>query len=345
MNRDHGGLPARIDASVNVNPLGPPPALDEVFARTRELSSRYPEIDAASARRTWAEHLGIDTRRLLVGNGASELISLSLRAIAPRRVIVFDPCYSEYEAAARSAGVPLVHVPLALEGDSWRTPLPDGLEAGEGDLVVVGQPNNPTGHLTDPRVLLGLADSGAHVLTDESFLALAGATASSLVPHVGDRVSVVESLTKTFCVPGLRLGIFVGAEQLVERMSALRDPWSVNGIAVQAAVALADQDRYLATSRTLLATERARIAAALAALPGVRVTHGAAPFVLAELPEGRIASAVRDQLLTLGIGVRDASTFAGLSERWLRVGVRTPAENDEVLSALTGVLAEGGSEA
>lgn len=344
MRRDHGGDPrARIDASVNVNPMGPPRSLDAVFRRARELAARYPEVDALSAREAWADRLGVSVESLLVGNGASELISLTVRAVAPRRVIVFDPCYSEYVAAARAAGVPSVSVPLVLSRDEWKTPCDELLawEGGEklceGDLVIVGQPNNPTGHFVEPESLLAFAARGAHVLVDESFLALSSEPAHSLLSHVGDRISVVASLTKTFCVPGLRLGLLAAAQPLVARISRMRDPWSVNGIAAEAAVELAAQDEYLARSRALLCTERARMSAAVAALPGVRVTQGVAPWVLAELPAQRTAARLCADLLARGIAVRDASTFPGLSARWIRTGIRSPAENGAIISALMEV--------
>jgi threonine-phosphate decarboxylase len=338
MRRDHGCVPhARIDASVNVNPLGPPGSLDAVFDRSRELASRYPEIDARSAREAWANRLGAPVARVLIGNGASELISLVVRAIAPKRVVIFDPCYSEYASAARSAGAALVHVPLVLEGDAWRTSF-EGLALGEGDLIVLGQPNNPTGHLIAVEEIVALSDRGPRVLVDESFLALSGppddaATVHSLAPHVGPHVSVVASLTKTYCVPGLRLGYLIADEPLVERISELRDPWSVNGIAAESAVVLAADAEYVHRARALLTSERPRLAAALRGL-GMHVTNGVAPWVLAELPAPASAAAVRSDLLARGIAIRDASSFRGLSDRWIRIGVRTAKENDAVVAAL-----------
>ena len=340
MRRDHGGQHAvAIDASVNVNPLGPPEALDAVFARARKLASRYPELDASRARDAWASRLRVDRETLLVGNGASELISVAMRAIAPERVIVFDPSYSEYEAAARATGVPVLHVPLELDGDRWRAP--DELsQPSSGDLVVFGRPNNPTGDLGPAADALDdLMARGVHVLADESFLALSDyGEIASLVPHVSERLTVVASLTKTYCVPGLRLGILVGDRRLVERISELRDPWSVNAIAAEAAIMLAKQDAYLARSRELVVAERGRLARTIGAIPGVRVTQGAAPFFLVELPASTTAATICAGMRERHIAVRDASTFPGLSDRWIRIGVRTPPENDRLISALKGVI-------
>lgn len=355
MRRDHGGAPGvRIDASVNTNPFGPPAALDSVFARTRELAGRYPEIDAATARDAWARKQGVVRERLLVGNGASELISAAIRALAPQRVIVFDPCYSEYASAGCAVGADVAHVPLDLDADAWNTPAQrlldhgvDGVGLSDEDVVIVGHPNNPTGHFTAVADLLRLTVTGAHVLVDESFLALAGNADEagrtawrdclSLISHVGAGVSVVASLTKTYAVPGLRLGVFVAEERLVEKISSLRDPWSVNGIAAEAAVVLAGDDGYLFSSCGLIAAERARMADTLESL-GLRVTAGVAPWVLAELPEPHTATALRRDLLSCGIAIRDASTFPGLSPRWVRIGVRTPEENRAVEAAIASAL-------
>jgi threonine-phosphate decarboxylase len=332
---DHGGSPnASIDASVNVNPFGPPACLDIVFSRARELAMRYPEIDAASARREWATRLGIPTEHLLVGNGASELISLAMRALRPKRVVIFEPCYSEYASAAETIGADVVRLDFRLEGSAWSTPAVD-YESREGDLLVLGQPNNPTGHLTSPDMIADLARAGVRILLDESFLPFL-VDADDLSMSAGELpgVLVVTSLTKMFCVPGLRLGILVGDAETVERMSRLRDPWSVNALAAEAAEALARESEYLIRTRAWLAGARAELANTLAEIPSIRVCEGVAPYILVELPEPVCAAELRDVLAARGIGVRDASTFIGLGPHWLRVGVRSPAENALVAAAI-----------
>ncbi|MDO9557100.1 MAG: aminotransferase class I/II-fold pyridoxal phosphate-dependent enzyme [Coriobacteriia bacterium] len=335
MRYDHGGAPqTSIDASVNVNPFGPPAALDAVFACARELAMCYPEIDAGSARQAWADRLDVPRERLLVGNGASELITLAMRALQPRRVVVFEPCYSEYVSAAEAVGAEISRLPLSLDATSWSTPLGE-YEPLPSDLLVLGQPNNPTGHLMSPDEIAVLARRGVRVLVDESFLPfLARADEISMVMRETPGVFVVSSLTKIFCVPGLRLGLFVGDAETVRRMSELRDPWSVNGLAAGAAVVLAGEQDYLARTRSWLAEERPRMSRLLADIPGVSVCDGVAPFILAELPDGVSATDLCDSLAARGIGVRDASTFAGFGPRWLRVGVRSAAENAQVAVAI-----------
>jgi threonine-phosphate decarboxylase len=233
-------------------------------------------------------------------------------------------------------------LPLTLEEAGWSTPL-ERYEPRQGDLLVLGQPNNPTGHLLAPDDIVRLASSGVHVVVDESFLPfLPGADATSLAASNIERVSVICSLTKVFCVPGLRLGWLVAESALVSRISRLRDPWSVNGIAVAAASVLARQDSYLSETRRWLHDELPRMRAALSAVPGLRTSSSVAPFVLAELPEGFSAGECRAALIGEGIAVRDASTFEGLGTRWIRIGLRTAEENARIVSALSKFVGSDG---
>ena len=348
MRSDHGGaFGARIDASVNCNPLGPPRSLDPVFARVRDLAARYPDLDARRARHAWATALGVPLERLLVGNGASELIAVVTRALSPARVVLFEPCYSEYAAAADAAGAPVAALRLERTADAWLTPLA-ALAPRPGDLVVLGHPNNPTAHLLDPTALRAVA--AAHpeswFLVDESFLPFHPAHDDlTLLRDRPANLAVVRSLTKIFCVPGLRLGLLVADEALVAASQRLRDPWAVNAIAADAAVVLASEETaaalpgsYLDRTRSWLAAETPRALESLRAA-GLAAWRADAPYVLAELPEPLRVADLAASLSPLGIAVRDASTFVGLTPRTLRVGLRFDDETDEIVAAIADFLA------
>lgn len=359
MRDDHGGAPAaRIDASVNVNPAGPPASLAPVFARARELAAVYPPIDAAPAREAWAAACGLPAAEVLVGNGASELIAATVRALAPGSVVVAEPCFSEYAEAAAATGTPLRAVPLSRAGHAWRTSL-DALRPRAGDLVVLGHPNNPTGHLLDPEELRALAAAApdARFLIDESFLPFHSRERDlTLLARRPANVVVTRSLTKAFCVPGLRLGLLFADPETIARVNAVRDPWAVNALAVEAAVVLAEEATaapvaqavpptagYLARARSWAAAEAPRATRALRELPSVRAYDTDAPYVLAELPSPLTAGALQAALAPHGIAIRDASGFAHLPAGAFRLGLRKPADNDEVLGAIAAFLACAGA--
>lgn len=343
MRPTHGGdLAAAVDASVNINPLGPPAALDEVFASARALAERYPEIDARNARTAWAQELGLSVDELMIGNGASELISLAVRALAPERVVVFDPTYSEYANAAAVNGTP-VHRIRALRDETGVWSPPGDPAIGPGDLVFVCSPNNPTGMVVGPDTIENLAATGARVVVDESFRALMAAPQPSAISLRENGVITLTSLTKSYAVPGLRLGHLIAERKTVAALERRRDPWSVNGIAAAAAVALVGCGDYLAEARDLIMRERNRVAAALAA-HGLVVYEADVPWLLVDVPteSGHDATSFVGAVRERGVALRDASNFPGLTTGSIRIGIRTAQENDRVLGAIGAALAEGG---
>ncbi|MBO8129802.1 MAG: pyridoxal phosphate-dependent class II aminotransferase [Peptococcaceae bacterium] len=345
MKRDHGGIGTRklLDFSVNINPLGPPACVAEMLGRALPFVTRYPSLDAGPAREAVAAHLGLDPGEVLVGNGATELISLLVRVLRPARVWVIEPCYSEYRGAAEACGIPVKGVPYRVLG-SRITPVWGDLTPGPGDMVFAGYPNNPTGQFPDRKELKcrQRACPGVWWVFDESFLDFVDpAEAASLALPPQENVIAVHSLTKFYAVPGLRLGYLVAARGVVDKLLAAKDPWTVNGIAEHlAGPLLADRD-YAERTRRFTEAERGRVVTFLQRLPGLRVFAAEANFLLCELPQGYTVKGLNAYLRSRGMVVRNASTFAGLSERHFRFGLRTSTENNRLLAALAEFIGNG----
>lgn len=198
-------------------------------------------------------------------------------------------------------------------------------------------PHNPTGRLLTPPELLAISDATpATVLVDEAFIDLTDAgEAGSVISHVQRRPNlvVIRSLTKFYAMPGLRVGYAIARPDLVSRLDAVRDPWSVSTAAQAAALAaLSDRD-YAQRTRDWLCTERPFLAGALGRLPGYAVaTPPSANFILVRAPEP--AHAIQEQLGPQGILIRDCRSFQGLTEYHMRIAVRTRADNLRLLKAL-----------
>ncbi|MGC7845637.1 pyridoxal phosphate-dependent aminotransferase [Desulforudis sp. 1088] len=344
MKWDHGGAitGVTIDFSVSLNPLGPPDCVAELLQEALPLITRYPSLDAAPARRSLAAFLGLDPGEVLVGNGATELIGLLVRALRPGRVWVIEPCYSEYRGAAEACGLPVAAAPSRVV-DGRFEPLWEALAPEPGDVVFIGYPNNPTGQLPPRDALERLRKTrpGVYWVFDESFLAFVDpAKGSSPVLPPVPGVAAVCSLTKFYAVPGLRLGYLVGTGDLVRRLLAAKDPWSVNGLGEHLVGRLLAETAYAVETRAFVTAERARVTAALERL-GLRVFSGEANFLLCALPDGYEVQALNACLLRHGMAVRNASTFAGLSARHFRMGLRRADENDRLLEVLSGFLQGG----
>jgi histidinol-phosphate/aromatic aminotransferase/cobyric acid decarboxylase-like protein len=300
-----------IDFAVNVWPAARSPALERALGAAL-ANNRYP--DQSAARRALAERHGRSPDEVLVLNGACEAFWLIAQALRPRRAAVVHPAFTEPEAALLAAGAEVVRV--MREPQRWSfdpADIPGGV-----DLVVVGNPNNPTGDVCPP-----FDRDGALVVVDGSF--------ADFVPFDPEGDVVVRSLTKLWGLAGIRAGYLLGPRDVVAELERHRQPWSVNSLACAALEACARDRETALRVAAEVAAARERLVDSLREL-AVRVWPSVANFVLAELP------AAVEPLRAQGIAVRPCSSFPGLDDRYVRVAVRTDADNDLLGRAVEAIL-------
>jgi histidinol-phosphate aminotransferase len=255
--------------------------------------------------------------------------------LRPRRAVVVHPQFTEPEAALLAAGHRVDRATLAPDGFV----LDPSLVPADADLVVVGNPTNPTSVLHPVPVLAGLARPGRVLVVDEAFAdTVPGEPASLASRRDLPGLVVVRSFTKTWGLAGLRVGYVLGPTELVTGLAAHAPLWSVSTPALAAALACASP-RAVAEERAVavqLAVDRAHLVSALAALPGVTVAGPpAASFVLVRVPDGR---RVRLALRERGFAVRRGETFPGLGPDWLRVAARSREVTDAFCPTLASIL-------
>ncbi|MGE7435371.1 Rv2231c family pyridoxal phosphate-dependent protein CobC [Kitasatospora sp. NPDC001175] len=339
--RHHGDAEVRsaglVDLAVNVRTGTPPSWLRERLAATLGDLAAYPEQSAARAAVAARHRRPVD--EVLLTSGAAEAFVLLARVLKPRHAAVVHPQFTEPEAALRDAGI-TVHRAVLSPAEGFR--LTPGAVPEEADLVVLGNPTNPTSVLHPAAGVAALARPGRTLVVDEAFMdTVPGETESLAGPGFRDlpgRVVVLRSLTKTWGLAGLRIGYVLGPAGLVAELAAAQPLWPVSTPALVAAevcsapAALAEAEQAARTT----AEQRTHLLGGLAAFPGVRV-HGepAASFVLIELPG---AAAVRERLRATGFAVRRGDTFPGLGPDWLRIAVRDEATTDRFLAALATAI-------
>lgn len=336
--RHHGDAEVRgedlVDLAVNVRTGTPPTWLRERIAATLDGLAAYP--DGSATRAVVAARHGRPAEEALLTSGAAEAFVLLARTLRPRRAVVVHPQFTEPEAALREAGHPVERLLLRAE-DGFR--LDPGAVPGDADLVVVGNPTNPTSVLHPAASLAALARPGRVLVVDEAFADTVPGEAGSLAARRDlPGLVVLRSLTKTWGLAGLRIGYLLAGASLVGRLAGAQPLWPVSSPALAAAEACCEP-RALAEAEEAARTtaeHRAHLLAGLSALPAVRV-HGepAASFVLLHL---RGAAAVRERLRTAGFAVRRGDTFPGLGPDWLRVAVRDPATTTAFLTALAAAV-------
>ncbi|MEW2321853.1 Rv2231c family pyridoxal phosphate-dependent protein CobC [Streptomyces griseoincarnatus] len=332
--RDGGGT--LVDLAVNVRADTPPAWLRARMAASLAGLAAYP--DGRAARAAVAARHGLPVERVLLTAGAAEAFVLLARALKVSRPVVVHPQFTEPEAALRDAGHTVDRV-LLRESDGFR--LDPAAVPEEADLVVVGNPTNPTSVLHPAETLTRLSRHGRTLVVDEAFMdavpgereALAGRTD---VPGL----VVLRSLTKTWGLAGLRIGYVLAAPETVAQLERAQPLWPVSTPALVAAeacvspAALAEAEE----AARVVAADRAHLIAGLRdfASHGLRVTDPAeAPFVLVRVPA---AADVRERLRSLGYATRRGDTFPGLDEEWLRLAVRDRKTTEGFLRALGRAL-------
>ncbi|HXS85380.1 MAG TPA: Rv2231c family pyridoxal phosphate-dependent protein CobC [Mycobacterium sp.] len=312
---DQAAEPGMLDFAVNVRQARPPSWLtDRLAARLPDLG-RYPGADdERAAHSAVAARHGRAVDEVAVLAGAAEGFAL-LANLRPTLAALIAPSFTEPDAALRSAGVAVRHVvldpPFGLAG----VRVPD-----EADLVVVGNPTNPTGVLHTREQIRSLRRPGRIVVVDEAFADAVPGEPESLAGESLPDVLVLRSLTKTWSLAGLRVGYALGAPDVLTRLTATRPHWPVGTLQLTATAACCAPEAVAeaeAGARRLTAM-RAEMVAGLRSA-GIETVDGDAPFVLFTVGD---AALMRKHLHTKGIAVRRCDTFVGLDGHYLRATVR-----------------------
>lgn len=335
----------RIKLNQNESPYDLPDELKEaVLAEARRRPwNRYPSFQPTLAREAAAARHDWPVEGVLVANGSNELILATLLvSVEPGvRVGIPEPTFALYRLLAELLGAEVVPVPTPAPFQLDAEALVTVAQRHRLDVLVVCSPNNPTGAALDASGLARLHDeTDALVLVDQAYVDFGGADARPLLPG-RPRLVILRTLSKAFALAGLRAGYLLADPALVEQIDKARLPYNVNLVTeLAAAAALRSAERLRPVVDEIQRT-RARLLAALQALPGVEAFPSEANFVLFRLrPPAPPADVVFARLLEEhGILVRDVSRGPHLAG-CLRVSIGTPAETDAFLEALTHILQE-----
>jgi cobyrinic acid a,c-diamide synthase len=329
--RHHGDVeatPGLLDFAVNVYAGERPGWLDRALHDSLDGATAYP--DAGAARAALAARHGRSPAEVLPTAGAAEAFTLLARLRPWRRPVVVHPQFTEPHAALEQAGHVVTTVHCRPETGFALDPaaVPE-----DADLVVVGNPTNPTGVLHLAATVRGLATPGRLVVVDEAFMDAVPGEPASLAGETIPGLVVIRSLTKHWSIPGIRAGYLLGDAATIADLAALQTPWSVSTPAIAAMCACSTpQAAAEAHDRAVtLAGWRDHLVAGLRHR-GIESVGSAAPYVLARVGEG-VHEALREQ----GVAVRRADTFPGLDRSWIRIAVRPPTLTDRLLAALTSL--------
>ena len=343
----HGGeVYARkidLDFSANINPYGTPQAVKDAVAGSVEALRCYPDPYCRRLVSAIADFEKVPEKQVFCGNGAAELIFSCCMALRPRKALVLSPCFSEYETALKVFGTEVDHYLLRREdGFALTEAFLPYLQSYRGQLLMLCNPNNPTGQVTDRGLLESILavcrEKQIFLFIDECFLDLTeDGEAFSMKPILKENPNLLllKAFTKSYGMAGLRLGYCLsGNRQLLHTMGCQVQPWNVSIPAQNGGIAALRQRDFLEMAKKTISEQREVLEDGLRKL-GMAVIPSKTNYILFQGPRD-----LRDRLLEAGIQIRSCANYIGLSEGWFRIAVKLPEENKILLEAMEKALKE-----
>ena len=322
-----------IKLNTNENPYPPSPWVEEAIRQEGAASLRlYPDPKSQRLREAAASLYGVSPGQILCGNGSDEILGILLRTFTTKgdSIGYYEPSYSYYKTLGAIHALDLLPTPLG------ENPLDPPLPA-ERDVRIffLSNPNSPMGFALRPEFVSRLARHIQGILiVDEAYVDFARWNCLSLIQELPN-ILITRTLSKSYSLAGLRVGLAIGAQEWIEQMDKVRDHYNLSRVAQAAAcVALQDQHHFQDNKDRVLRT-RERFRRALAAM-GLETFPSEANFVFAKLASAEMASKIFDTLTGRGIYVRYFPQD-GL-DRGLRISIGTDEEMDRLLEELRALI-------
>lgn len=336
---------ALIDFSASINPLGTPQkAIAGIISSASQLQA-YPDPNYPELRSHLANHHQIDPSFILPGNGSAELLTWAGRELAQQKfTYLITPAFGDYFRALNAFNGNIIPCPLFFSipqsPHSPISPLPISQSPRPNSGLILNNPHNPTGKLWTRAEILPYLEQFDLVVIDEAFMDfLTPDESQSLIPDVEQypNLVILRSLTKFYAIPGLRIGYAIAHPDRLKRWQQWRDPWSVNTLAVTAAIAALEDREFQQQTWHWLKPARSQLFNQLQAIPELYPLEGAANYILVETATS--ATWLQTELLTkYQIVIRDCLSFPELGDRYFRIAVRLSPENEALIEAIRQII-------
>ena len=326
-----------LDFSANINPYGIPGAVKNAVLKAIDKCTAYPDPYCRRLRKKLSETEKVPLEWILCGNGAADLIySFAYSLPMDKPALIAVPTFSEYQTALSAAGIKADYYMLEeAEEFSLDSSIME-IDFSRYSALFLCTPNNPTGLTVRPELLIKLAETGIRLFCDMCFMDLTEFPDMYDTPGLLEKYQnlvVLKAFTKNFAIPGLRLGYALCSDSgLLKSMSSKSPCWNVSVPAQEAGCAALGCQDFISDSARAIALERNRVSNSLSSM-GLKVYPGKANFLLLYSDKDLYSC-----LLEKGILVRDCSNYPGLRKGFIRIAVRKPEENDQLLKAIREVL-------
>ena len=344
----HGGkIPVKnsdhniIDFSSNITPLGIPNFVKLIIKKNLDKVQFYPDPKSENVISSLEKYTHLSKSNIVVGNGAIEILYNFCFAFLSKttKVLIHVPTFQEYETAVKLSNCKISYfksLNLSTNIDSFISQIP------KNGCIFLCNPNNPTGKLLSKKELLSIIIVAKKLKTivfiDECFIELVPNSNESLISYVKkyDNLFILRSLTKSFGLPGLRIGYACGSKEIVKILQKIKIPWSVNSLAQDAANAVIKNTSHIKKSNLIIKKELKYLENAISILKGFECISSSTNFILIKTKHD--STKLQTKLLKSKILIRDCKNFRGLDNHYIRIAVKSHKDNVKLVAALEKII-------
>ena len=326
-----------IDFSSNITPLGIPHSVKSIIKQNLDKVQFYPDPNSETVISSLAKYTHLSKSNIIVGNGAIEILYNFCFAFLSKttKVLIHVPTFQEYETAVKLSNCKISYfksLNLSTNIDSFISQIP------KSGCIFLCNPNNPTGELLSKKELLSIIIVAKKLKTivfiDECFIELVPKSNESLISYVKkyDNLFILRSLTKSFGLPGLRIGYACGSKEIIKILQKIKIPWSVNSLAQDAANAVIKNISHIKKSNLIIQKELKYLEDNISILNGFECISSSTNFILIKTKND--STKLQTKLLKNKILIRDCKNFRGLDNHYIRIAVKSHKDNVKLVKAL-----------
>ena len=326
-----------IDFSSNVSPAGTPLSVKKSLKKNIENIKHYPDSSSSTVVSSLRKYTNLEKSNLIVGNGAIEILYNFCFAFLSKKtkVLIPIPTFQEYETAAKLNECHISYfktINLSENLDIFISKIP------KNGCIFICNPNNPTGQLLSKNQLLKIIKKAKKLSTivflDECFIEMVPESNESVISYVKKykNLFVLRSLTKSFALPGIRIGYAAGSKEIIDILQKIKIPWSVNSLAQNAANSALKNESHLDRSNSIIKKELIFLTNKIDKLNGFDCNNSSTNFILIKTKKD--STQLQKKLLEHKILIRDCKNFRGLDNHHIRIAVKSHKDNLKLVKVL-----------
>lgn len=334
-----------MDFSSNINPFGSSKLAKEYIVNNIDKVSVYPDPEYLELKTSISNYCNCSIDNILLGSGATELISSFIKTINPKKALILSPAYSEYEKELSKIECNITKY-FSKKEYNFTINIDNLIEIinkNNYELIIICNPNNPTGFtFSKNEIEKILNNTNSFVMVDETYIEFTNTSiysSTSLVDKY-DNLFVIRGTSKFFSTPGIRLGYgLISNYKVMYEMNSNLDLWNINIFASMMGEVMFNDNKFIENTYSLMIKERDYLVNELSKFTDLKIYNSQGNFILCEIKSKSItAKEVREKLIHTRIIIRDCVSFDGLDEYFFRVCILKPEENKLLIDNLINIF-------